>query len=92
MISLNLFLFDDSLFQIFEDGAAYRGRLKTMGRDIIKIHFQAELNPDIEHCHNSNQRDEAIAGNVKKLIDKIPFPPGATRSQCKFFVMINQPQ
>lgn len=65
-----------SCCQIFEDGAAYRGRMKSMGRDVVKIHYRAELYPDIDICHNSNQRDGIIADNVKKLTEGSLFLQG----------------
>ena len=63
-------------FQIFEDGAAYRGRLKAMGRKVIKLHYRAYLNPDIDISHNSSQREDAIADNLRKLIDESLFLQG----------------
>jgi hypothetical protein len=63
----------DSLFQIFGDGAAYQGRIKALCHEVIKLHYRDKLNPEIQHCHNSSQREEAIADIVKKLIDESLF-------------------
>jgi hypothetical protein len=62
--------------QIFEDGASYRGRLKTMAREVVKFYYKDAFNSDIEHCHNSDQRDNAISKKIKKLIDESLFLQG----------------
>ena len=63
-------------FQIFEDGATYRGRMKSMGREVVKIHYRAALYPVIDYCHNSDQREQIISDNVKKLIEDSLFLQG----------------
>jgi hypothetical protein len=78
-------------FQIFEDGAAYRGRMKTMCRDVIKFHYRAELDPEIEYGHNSNEREQVIANNVKNLIDDSLFLQGPPDFHVSSFVMNDQP-
>jgi hypothetical protein len=77
-------------FQIFEDGAAYRGRLKIMGRDVIKLHYRAALDPEIEGDHNSDQREQVIAENVKKLLDESLFLQGPPDSNVSSFIMNDQ--
>lgn len=87
---LILYLVIPSLLQIFEDGAAYRGRLKALGRDVIKIHFRAELDPVIEYDHNSSQREKIIADNITKTIEESLFLQGPLDRKVSFFVMIDQ--
>lgn len=65
--------------------------MKSMGREVVKFHYQAELNPEIEHNHNSDQRYEVIADNVKKLINESLFFQGPLDNHVSFFVMNNQP-
>ena len=62
--------------QIFEDGASYRSRLKSLARDVVKFHYKDAFDAKIEGCHNSDQRDEAISQNIKKLIDGVFFIQG----------------
>ena len=66
----------DFHFQIFEDGATYWGWMKTLARQVVSFHFKNEFYPMIEEDHNSDQRDNIIAGNVKKLIDESLFLQG----------------
>ena len=68
-------------FQIFEDGALYRGRMKIMAREVFKFHYKDTLDAGIDGCHNSNQQDEAISENVKKIIDKSLFLQGPLDAQ-----------
>lgn len=74
-------------FQIFEDGAAYRGRMKGMARNVVNLYYKDELDPAIEHNHNSDQRDNIIADNVKKLIDNSLFLQGPLDTNVSIFVM-----
>ena len=60
-------------FQIFKDRAAYWGCLKAMGCKVVKLHYRADLNPDIDISHNSSQREDAIAHNLRKVIDESLF-------------------
>ena len=72
-------------FQIFEDGAVYRGHLKAMGREVIKLHYQADLDPDIDISHNSSQREDVIADNLRKLIDESLFLQGPLDPNVSLF-------
>ena len=54
---------------MFEDGAAYRGHLKTKIREIVKICFRDLIDPQIEFAHNSSQRAEIISENISKSIN-----------------------
>lgn len=54
-----------------------------MARQVVGFHYKAELDPVVEHCHNSDQRDEMVAENVRTLIDESLFlqgPPDANVS------------
>ena len=55
-----------------------------MARQVVSYHFKAELNPAIEECHNSDQRDEIVAGNVSKLVDKSLFHQGPLDANVSF--------
>ena len=52
-----------------------------MAREVFKFHYKDTLNAGIDGCHNSNQRDEAISENVKKLIDNSLFLQGPLDAQ-----------
>ena len=62
-----------------------------MAREVVKFHYKAELDPVIEHCHNSNQREEAIADNVKRLIDESLFLQGPLDRNVSFSFRDDQP-
>ena len=72
-------------FQIFEDGAVYQGHLKAMGHEVIKLHYRANLDPDIDISHNSSQREDAIADNLRKLINKSLFLQGPLDPNVSLF-------
>jgi hypothetical protein len=63
--------------------------MKTMGRDIIKFHYK-ELSPHLENCHNSSQREQVIAENVKALIEGSSFLQGPPDANVYFFFMNDQ--
>ena len=65
--------------------------MKALCREVIKLHYRDELNPEIQHCHNSSQREEAIADNVKKLVDESLFLQGPLDTNVISFVMNDQP-
>lgn len=50
--------------------------MKTLARQVVSFHFKNEFYPMIEEDHNSDQRDDIVAGNVKKLIDESLFLQG----------------
>ena len=72
-------------FQIFEDGAAYRGCLKAMGCEVVKLHYRADLDPDIDISHSSSQREDAIADNLRKLINESLFLQGPLDPNVSLF-------
>ena len=78
-------------FQIFEDGATYRGRMKTLARQVVSFHYKAKLDPIIEHCHNLDQRDEAISRNVRQLIEESLFLQGPPDANASFSPRDDQP-
>jgi hypothetical protein len=62
--------------QIFEDGACNRGRLKVMGRDVVKEFFSDQIEPSMPFGHNSAQQVEAVAEAVREVIDGSLFLKG----------------
>lgn len=58
--------------QVFNDGASYRGRLKTKARDIVEIFYADALRPSVMEC-NSDQYQQMVAKNVKSLLDDSSF-------------------
>jgi hypothetical protein len=50
--------------------------LKTLAREVVKFHYKDTFDSKIDYCHNSNQQDEAISENVKRLIDESLFLQG----------------
>jgi hypothetical protein len=60
-----------------------------MGRDIVKFHYK-ELSPEIENCHNSSQREQIIAENVKTLVEDSIFLQGPLDANVYFFFMNDQ--
>jgi hypothetical protein len=65
-----------TLLQIFEDGATYRGQLKTLCRNLTAVHLTSDLTPHIEHSHNQLEYYELVKDNVKKLLKKAFFLQG----------------
>lgn len=65
--------------------------MKTMGRDVVKLHYRADLDPEINYCHNSDQREDIISKNVTKLIDDSLFHQGPLDSNVSFFFIIISP-
>ncbi|KAH9167798.1 hypothetical protein EDB89DRAFT_2074550 [Lactarius sanguifluus] len=61
---------------IFDDGASYRGRMKTMARDIVKSHFKAELEPSLTYGHNSSEQAQVISDAVKNCLRNSLFLVG----------------
>jgi hypothetical protein len=64
---------------VFSDAASYRGRLKKLASEVIRIHFHDTLEPEIEGGHNSEDIVELVASNVKGVFDNSLFlfgPPG----------------
>ena len=58
-----------------------------MGHKVIKIHYQAELDLEVEIFHNSSQQEDTIADNLKKLIDESLFLQGPLDTNINSFVM-----
>ncbi|KAH9165647.1 hypothetical protein EDB89DRAFT_2076601 [Lactarius sanguifluus] len=61
---------------IFDDGPSYRGRMKTMARDIVKSHFKAELNPSLTFGHNSSEQAQVISDAVRNTLQNSLFLVG----------------
>jgi hypothetical protein len=59
--------------QVFEDGATYRGRLKTLGRTVVKMFYADLLQPDITEGHNSDQVLMVIKDNVTTALADSSF-------------------
>ncbi|KAF9455601.1 hypothetical protein BDZ94DRAFT_1277848 [Collybia nuda] len=58
---------------IFEDGASYRGQLKTLCRLLTAIHYSKELQPD---CPNQEHYMETVKRNAERLRKKGFFLQG----------------
>ena len=59
--------------------------MKCMAHDIVKFYYKDALEPYINFSHNSDQRNQVIANNVKSLINESIFiqgPPDANVSSC----------
>ncbi|KAF8240967.1 hypothetical protein L208DRAFT_1215051, partial [Tricholoma matsutake] len=61
---------------IFEEGATTCGHMKTIGHDIVQIFYKDDIYPQLDFNHNSNQLDEVVADNVKKLLKDSRFHVG----------------
>ena len=66
-------IFNFHVFQVFEDGATHRGRLKTLGRTIVKAFYEDILQPNIMDGHNSDQAMMVVRDNVTKTLDDSSF-------------------
>ena len=58
--------------QVFEDGSSYRGRLKLLGRTIVKSYYDA-THDDIEVDHNSDQAVAVIKDKVTAILQDSSF-------------------
>ncbi|KAF8232143.1 hypothetical protein L208DRAFT_1465797 [Tricholoma matsutake] len=47
--------------------------MKTIGRDIVQIFYKDDIYPQLDFNHNSNQLDEVVADNIKKLLKDSHF-------------------
>ena len=61
--------------------------MKILGREIVKLHYRDELNPEINYCHNSDQLIEMIADKVKELLDDSLFLQGPLDANVSFFLL-----
>lgn len=64
--------------------------MKTLARQVVALYYKAELDPVIEHGHNSNQREEVIAGNVSRLVDESLFLQGPLDTNVSFSLRNDQ--
>jgi hypothetical protein len=62
--------------------------MKNMAREVVNFHFKDTFNVDIEGGHNSDQRDEAISENVKKVIDESLFLQGPRDAQVSSLFLL----
>ena len=51
-------------------------RMKIIAHDIIKFHYKEAPDPYIEFGHNSDQHDQIIANNIKRLVGGSMFIQG----------------
>ena len=65
--------------------------MKALAHQVFSFHFKAELSPIIENCHNSDQRDEAVAENVARLLHESAFLQGPLDSNVSFSLRDDQP-
>jgi len=61
------------LFQVFEDGSTYRGRLKSLCRTTVKACYKDILQPDIMEDLNSDQATRIVRDNVSKILNDSSF-------------------
>ena len=61
------------LFQVFEDGSTYRGRLKALTRTIVKTCYADIIQPNIMEGHNSDQAAMVVRDNVSKTLKDSSF-------------------
>jgi hypothetical protein len=61
------------LFQVFEDGSSYRGRLKLLSRTIVKACYKDIIQPNIMEDHNSDQAAMVVRDNVTKSLNDSSF-------------------
>ena len=66
-------MFNSLISQVFEDGSTYRGRLKLLGRSIVKIHYEDTLQPNIMNGCNSDQAMMMVRDNVAKILNDSSF-------------------
>lgn len=72
-ISHMLLTFILLVFQVFEDGSTYRGRLKLLSRTVVKACYEDVLQPNIMDGHNSDQAATIVRDNVTKILDDSTF-------------------
>lgn len=72
-LALSAFIPLALVFQVFEDGSTYRGRLKILGRIIVKAYYKNLLEPNITECHNSDQVTKLVQENVNKVLEDSSF-------------------
>jgi hypothetical protein len=70
--------------QVFEDGASYRGRLKLLGRTIVKLYYGDLLQADITEGHNSDQAMMIIRDNVTATLQDSSFLLGEPDGNVSF--------
>jgi hypothetical protein len=60
--------------------------MKSLARDVVKVHYKDAFFPNIEFDHNSRDRDEIIGRGIKKLLDDSSFLQGPRDAQvCIYF-------
>jgi hypothetical protein len=71
--SCTLSTFIPVVSQVFEDGASYHGRLKLLGRTIVKEYYEDVLQPNIMEGHNSDQAMMIVRDNVTATLQDSSF-------------------
>ncbi|KAF8229626.1 hypothetical protein L208DRAFT_1285634, partial [Tricholoma matsutake] len=61
---------------VFKEGATTRGCMKTVRQDVIQIFYKDDLYLQLNFNHNSDQLEEVVANNVKKLLKDSRFHVG----------------
>ena len=60
--------------------------MKNVGRDVVQIFYKDDLYPQLDFNHNSDQLNQVVADNVKKLLKGSRFHVGLKPDeQVKFF-------
>ena len=63
----------ESKVLVFEDGATYRGRLKTLGRHVVKSFYADMIFPNVDGNLNSDQYHQLVLQNVTGLLSEASF-------------------
>ena len=62
-----------------------------MGREVVQLHYRADLDPEMDYDHNSDEREAAISKNITKLINESLFHQGPLDSNVSFLFIIISP-
>lgn len=62
--------------KIFEDGASYRGQLKTLCRELTREYYAQVMQPEMEAGHNQMHFFETITDGIKDLLHQGKFLRG----------------
>lgn len=62
-----------------------------MCREVVMLHYRADLDPEMDYDHNSNQLENVISKNITKLIDQSLFHQGPLDSNVSFLFIIISP-
>ena len=83
MFMYNLLYLANWLFQIFKEGANFRGTLKKVASEVVKRAYREAIDPDFEH---GSQRDLAILiqRNIEALLEDSFFLRDGVDDQVRY--------